>query len=161
MCLGVNVDALMNAVILQSADHFETGPVAHVRQPRITMPAEVALQDPAVLGAIENRAPGFQFMHPRRSFLGVQLRHAAIVQVLAAAHRVGEMNPPVVAVIDIAHGRRHAAFGHHRMRLAQQRLRNHGGLSARGGRFDGRAQSRAARANHQHVVFVNRIIRHG
>ena len=158
--LGVNVDALMDAVILQSADHFETGAVAHVRQARIAMPAEIALQDAAVFGAVENRAPGFQFLHPRRSFLGVQLRHAAIVQILAAAHGVGEMDAPVVAIVHVAHGRGHAAFRHHRVRLAQQRFRDHGGLRARGRRFDGRAQSRAARADHQHVVFVNRIIRH-
>ena len=82
----------MDAVILQRADHFEAGAVAHVSEARIAMPAEVALQNPAVFSAIENRAPGFELMNPRRSFLGVQLRHAAIVQILPAAHGVGEMN---------------------------------------------------------------------
>ena len=119
------VDALMDAVILQRADHLQAGAVAHVRQARIAVAAEVALKNLAVLGAIENRAPGFEFVHPRRSFLGVQFRHAAVVQVLAAAHGVGEMDAPVVAVVHVAHGRRHAAFGHHRVRLAEQRFRDH------------------------------------
>ena len=117
-----NIDALMNAVILQSADHFESGAIADVSQTRIAMAAEVALQNPPVFGAIENRAPGFEFMDARRSFLRVQLRHAAIVQILPAAHGVGEMHPPVVAVVHVAHRRGHAAFGHHGVRLAQQRF---------------------------------------
>ncbi len=158
--LGVHVDALMNAVILQSADHFQTGAVAHVRQPRIAVPAEVALQDAAVFGAVEDRAPGFEFMHPRRRFLRVQFRHAAIVQILSAAHGVGEMHAPVIAIVHVAHGRRHAAFRHHRMRLAQKRLGDHSGLASGGGCFNGRAQPRAARADHQHIVFVNRKLRH-
>ena len=120
--LHVEIDALMDAVILQRADHFEARAVAHVRQARVAMAAEIALQNFPVLGAIEHRAPGFQFAHARRRFLGVQLGHARIVQILAAAHGVGEMDAPVVAIVDVAHGRRHAAFGHHRVRLAQQRF---------------------------------------
>ena len=65
--LHVKIDALMDAVILQRADHLEAGAVAHVRQARIAMAAEIALQNVAVLGAIEQRAPGFQFAHARRA----------------------------------------------------------------------------------------------
>ena len=156
----VEIDALMNAVILQRADHFETGAVAHVRQARIAMAAEIALQNAAVLGAIEHRAPGFQFAHARRRFFGVQLRHAPVVQILAAAHGVGEMDAPVVAIVHVAHGRGHSAFGHHRVRLAQQRFRDHADLHARRRGFNRRAQSRAARAHHQHVEFDLLIFRH-
>ena len=112
----------MDAVILQRADHFEAGAVAHVGQPRIAMAAEVALQDLAVLGAVEDRAPGFELADAGRGFLGVQFGHAPVVEVLAAAHGVGEVDPPVVAVVDVAHRRRHAAFGHDGVRLAEQRL---------------------------------------
>ena len=125
----MNIDALMDAVILQGADHLEARAVAHVRQPRIAMAAEIALQNAAVLGAIEHRAPGFELAHARRRFLGVQLRHAPIVQILAAAHGVGEVDAPVVAIVDVAHRRRHAAFGHHGVRFAEQRFRNHAGLA--------------------------------
>ncbi len=145
---GVDVDPLMNAVILQGANHFETRAVAHVSQARIAVSAEVALQDSAVLGAVKDRAPGFEFVNPRRRLLGVQFSHAAIVQVLAAAHGVGKVNPPVVAVIDVAHGRRHAAFGHYSVGLAQHRLGDRGSLAARRGRLNSSPQTRAARANH-------------
>ena len=49
--------------------------------------------------------------------------------------------------------RRHAAFGHDRVRLAQQRFANQPHFHPRRRRFNRRAQSRAARANDQHVKF--------
>ncbi len=94
------------------------------------MSAEVALQNAAVGGAVEQRAPGFQFAHARRRFLGVQLGHARIVQILAAAHGVGEMDAPVVAIVHIAHGSRHAAFRHHGVGFAEQRFADHSDLDA-------------------------------
>ena len=113
---------VMDAVVLQRADHLQAGAIAHMREARIAMAAEIPLQNLAVFGAIENRAPGFEFAHAVRRFLGMQFGHARIVQILAAAHGVGEMNAPAIAVVHVAHGRRHAAFGHHGVRLAQQRF---------------------------------------
>src|SRR5205814_1423245 len=82
----------MNSMVLQRADHLQPGTIADVRQAGIAMPAEVTLQDAAGLGAIEHGAPGFQFAHARRRFLGVQLGHAPVVDVLSASHRVGKVN---------------------------------------------------------------------
>ena len=127
----VDFHAAVDAVILQRADHFEAGAVADMRQAGIAMPAEVALQDPAVFRAVEERAPRFEFAHALGRFLGVQLRHAPVVQILAAAHGVGEMDAPVVAVIDIGQGRGNAAFGHHGVGFAQQRFAHHADFDAR------------------------------
>ena len=112
-------------VILQRADHLEAGAVADVREARIAVAAEVALQDAAVRRAVEHRAPRLELAHAVRRFLGVQLGHAPVVEVLAAAHRVGEVHLPVVAVVDVAERRGDAAFGHHGVRLAEQRLADH------------------------------------
>ena len=120
----------VDAVILQGADHFETGAVADVRQARIAVAAEVALQNAAVLGAIEQRAPGFQFAHAVGRFLGVQFGHAPVIQILAAAHGVGEVDAPVIAVVHIGQRGRHAAFGHHGVGFAEQRLADHADLDA-------------------------------
>ena len=90
----VNRDALMNAVILQRANHFQTRAVADVRQARIAMAAEIALRNFAFLRAIKHRA-SFEFVHAGGRFLGVQFRHAPVVDVLATAHCVGEMDFPV------------------------------------------------------------------
>ena len=125
----------VDAVILQRADHLEAGAVAHVREARIAMAAEVALQNAAVLGAVEQRAPGFQFAHAIRRFLGVQFGHAPVVQILAAAHGVGEVDAPVIAVVDIAERRGDAAFGHHGVRFAEQRFADHAHFHARARRL--------------------------
>ena len=116
----VNRDALMDAVILQRADHLQARAVADVREARIAMAAEIALRNFPFLRAVEHRAPRFQFVDARRRFLRVQFGHAPVVDVLAAAHRVGEMDFPTVAVVHVAHRRRHAALGHDRVRLAQE-----------------------------------------
>ena len=112
----------MDAVILQRADHFEAGAVADVGQARILVAAEIALQDAAVLRAVEHRAPRFQLADAIGRFLGVQLGHPPVVHVLAAAHRVGEVDLPVVAVVDVGQRRRDAALGHDGVRFAEQRF---------------------------------------
>ena len=118
------------------------------------MAAEVALEDPAVLGAIEHRAPGLELADAIRRFLRVQLRHPPVVHVLAAAHRVGEVDLPAVAVVDVGERRGDAAFGHDGVRLAEQRLADQADLDAGRRRLDGRAQSGAAGADDQDVVVV-------
>ncbi len=110
--LHVDVDPLVNAVILQSADHFQAGAIAHMREARIFVAAKIALQNPPVLGAIEDRAPGLEFAHPRRRFPGVQLGHAPIVDVLPAPHGIGEMDLPIVAIVDVGERGRDPALGH-------------------------------------------------
>ena len=77
-----------------------------------------------------------------------------LLTILAAAHGVGEMDAPVVAVVDVAHRGRHAAFGHDGVGLAQQRFAHQADLHAGRRGFDRGAQSGAARADDQHVEFV-------
>ena len=158
--LHVDVDAAVDPVILQRADHLEAGAIADVRETRIAVAAEVALEDPAVLGAIEDRAPGLELADAIRRFLRVQLRHAPVVHVLAAAHGVGEVHLPAVAVVDVGERRRHAAFGHDGVRLAEQRLADQADLHAGRRRLDRRAQPGAAGADDENVVFVRFEGRH-
>ena len=156
----MDVDARVDAVILQRADHLEAGAIADVGEARVAMAAEIALEDPPVLGAIEHGAPGLELADAIGRFPGVQLGHAPVVDVLAAAHRVGEVHLPVVAVVDVAERRRHAALGHDRVGLAEQRLADQPDLHAGGRRFDGRAEPRAAGADHQNVVRVSFEVHH-
>ena len=149
----VDGDALVDAVVLQGANHLEAGAVADVGEARETVAAEIALRNLALLGAIEHGAPGLEFPHARGSFLGVELGHAPVVDVLAAAHGIGEVDFPVVAVINVAHRRRHAALGHDGVRLAEERFADEADGDAGGGGFDGRAESGTARADDEDVVF--------
>ena len=116
----VDGDAAVDAVILQRPDHFETGAVADVRQPRIAVSAEVALENPAVGGPIEDGAPRFELAHAIGSLSGVELGHAPVVDVLAAAHRVGEVHLPAVAIVDVGQGGGNAPFSHDGVSLAEQ-----------------------------------------
>ena len=116
--LHVHVDALVNTMILQRTDHLQTRTITHVRKPRIFVATEMSLQNSAVFGAIENGAPRLKLAHAIRRFLGMQLDHAPLVHILTAAHRIGEMHFPIVALIDVGQRRRDSAFGHHRVRFA-------------------------------------------
>ena len=89
------------------------------------MAAEISLQDAAVLRAIEHRAPCFQFAHAIGRFLGVQFRHAPLVDVLAAAHGIGEMDLPIVAIVHIGERSGDPSLGHDRVRFAEQTFANH------------------------------------
>ena len=153
----MDVDALMDPVILQRADHLETRAIANVSQSRITMAAEVSLEDSSILRAIEYRSPGFQLAHSSWRFFGVQLGHPPIVHVLPAAHRVGEMDPPVVAIVHVGQGRCDAALRHHGVGFAEQRLADEPYRHPGGGCLDCRPESRSACADDQHIMLVGLI----
>ena len=156
--LHVDVEAAMDPVILERADHLEAGAIADVGEARVLVAAEIALEDAAVRRAIEERAPRLELADAIGRFPGVQFRHPPVVDVLAAAHRVGEMDLPVVAFVDVGQRGRDAAFGHDGVGLAEERLADEADLDARRRRFDGGAQSRAACADDEHVVLV-RLVR--
>jgi len=118
------------------------------------MPTEVALQDQAILGAIEQRAPLLELEDAIRRFLRVQLGHAPVVEQLAAAHGVAEVDAPVVLLPHVAERGRDAALGHDRVGLAEKRLADERGARAPGGGFDRRAEPGAAGADDDHVVVV-------
>ena len=50
--------------VLERADHLEPGPVADVGEARVRVAAERALEDPAVLGAVEHGAPAARARGP-------------------------------------------------------------------------------------------------
>ncbi len=156
----MDVDALVDAVVLQRADHLQAGAVADVGQPRVLVAAEVALEDAAVCGAVEEGAPRFQLAHAGGRLLGVQLGHAPVVDVLAAAHGVGEVDLPVVAVVHVGQRRGDAALGHDGVRLAQERLAHQPHRHPARRRLDGGPQPRPAGADDQHVVLVRLVLRH-
>ena len=113
---------VVDAVVLERADHLEAGAVADVGEPRVAVAAEVALEDAPVLRAVEERAPVLELADAVGRLLRVELRHAPVVQELAAAHRVAEVDLPVVLRVDVAERRGDAALGHDRVRLAEERL---------------------------------------
>ena len=156
--LHVHVEAAVDAGVLKRANQLQARAVADVREARIAMAAEVPLEDPAVRCAIPDRAPRFQLANALGRFLRMELGHAPVVEVLPAAHGIGEMHAPAVAVVHVGERRRHAALGHDGVRLAQERLRDHGDLGAFGRSRDGRSQSGTSGSNDQDVVIENGIV---
>ena len=115
----VHVDAAVHAMILQGANHLQTGTVADMGEPWIFVAAKIALQNAPVFCAIENCSPCFQFAHAVRRFFRVQLGHAPLIHILTAPHRVGEMHFPIVALVHIGQGGGDPTFGHHGVRFAK------------------------------------------
>ncbi len=156
--LHVHIDALMDAVILEGPDHLEAGTVSHVRQPGILVAAEIPLEDAAIRGAVEQRAPRLQLLHPGRRLLRMQLGHAPVVEILAAAHGVGEVDFPVVPVIHVRHCRGDSALRHHGVGLAQERLADHADLDTRRRGFDRRAEAGPSGTDHQDIVVEGLVL---
>jgi hypothetical protein len=150
----------MDSMVLKSADHFQAGTVAHMGKPRIPMAAEIPLENSAVARAIKKCAPGFQFAHACRSFLGMQFRHPPVTQVLTAAHRVGKVNAPAIPVVHISHRRGYAALGHDGVCFAKKRFRNDRDLSASGRNLDGSPQTGTPGSDDQNVVLMRDVLAH-
>ena len=150
----VDVEAKVDPVVLQRPDHLEARPVANMSQSRVFMTTEIALEDAAVGRAIEEGAPRLELADAVRRFLGVELGHPPVVYVLAAAHRVGEMHLPAIAVVDIRERRRDAAFRHHGVRLAEKRLAEQPDFDPRRRRFDCGAEPGSARSDDKHVEHI-------
>jgi hypothetical protein len=121
---------------------------------------EVTLGDAAVLGAVEERPPALQLEDPVGRLHGVDLRHAPVVEHLAATHGVAEVDLPVVLGPDMAHGGGHAALGHDGVRLAEQRLADQRHPQAALLGLDGGAQSRASGSDDDDVVVVCGVVGH-
>src|SRR5262249_27067768 len=148
----------MDAVVLQCSDHLEAGAVADMGEARILVAAEIALKNPAVLGAVEYRAPSFQLSDASGRFLGVKLYHPPVIDVLPAAHGVGEMDLPIVAIIDVGERGRDAAFSHDGVGFPQKRFAHQTNRDSRGGCFDSCAQSGAAGTDDEDIVFVGFVV---
>ena len=111
---------ISHAAVLQRANHFEAGAIAYVTEALERVAAKRALQNFALFGAVEKRAPLLEFTDAVGSFLGVKLRHAPIVEQFPAAHGVTKMRAPIVGFIHIGHCGSQAALGHHGVGLAEQ-----------------------------------------
>ncbi len=134
--LHVHLDAELDEVVLETADHFQAGAITDVAKPAVRMGAKGPLQHAAVGGPVEDRAVGLQLVDAIRRLAGMKLRHPPVVDHLTAPHRVLEMNLPVVLRVEVAQGRGNAALGHDRVRFAQERLAHHVDSGARGRRLD-------------------------
>ena len=158
--LHEHIDASVHGVVLERTDHLEAGAVSDMREPRVPVTAEVALQDEPVIRTVEERSPLLELEHAVRRLLRVELGHTPVVEQLAAAHGVAEVDLPVVLLPHVTHGRRDPALGHHGVRLPEERLAHQRGLHTHRARFDRGTQAGAARADDDDVEVVGLVLRH-
>ena len=111
-----------------------------------------------LLGAVEERAPLFEFADAVGRFLGVKLGHAPVVEEFSAAHGVAKMSFPIVGGVDVGHGGGDAAFGHDGVGFSEERFANHADGSALREGFERRTQSRAAGADDKNVVLAGLVV---
>ena len=159
--LHEDLDAVGHRLLLEGADQLEAGAVADVGQAGEPVASEVALEDQPVLGPVEQGPPVLELAHPVGSLLGVELGHAPVVEHLAAAHGVAEVDLPAVLVVDVAERRGHAALGHDGVGLPQQRLADQRGAQSLGPCLDGGPQPGAAGADDDDVEVVGLVLSHG
>src|SRR5579859_1732360 len=155
--LHVTVETKMHTAILQSANHLEAGAIANVAEASVGVAAESALENRAVIRAIEKRAPLFEFADAVGRFLGVELSHAPVVEKLSAAHGVAEVRLPAVGGIHVGHGGGDSALGHDRVSFSEKGFANHTYRGALRERFNGCAQPGAAGANDENVVLAKLV----
>src|SRR5215469_4399295 len=118
----MDFDALVYPVVLERPDHLQASAIADVCQAGVPVAPEIALENAAVGSAVEQRAPGFQLTDASGCFLGVQFGHTPVVQILSTTHGIGEVNFPVVALVDIGERRSDSALRHYGVGFAQQRF---------------------------------------
>ena len=149
-----NVNALVDASLLECPNDFEAGGIADVGKPREGVAAEISLVDEVLGGAIKNSTPLFELSYTVWGFFGVELGHAPVGKPLAALHGVVEMHLPTVTGVGVLKSSGTATFGHHGVSFAEQRLRDDGGFCTASGRLNGRSKTCTASADDDDVVFV-------
>jgi hypothetical protein len=131
-----DVNAFVNASLLERTNDFETSSVTNVCKAWEGVATEVSLIDQEFGCSIEHSAPLFEFSDSIWCFLGMEFSHAPVSKPLASLHGVMEVNLPTVAWICVLKSCSTATFGHDGVSLAEERLGDDSGLSATSRSFD-------------------------
>ena len=149
-----NVNALVDASLLECPNDFEAGGIADVGKPREGVATEISLIDEVLGGAIKDGTPLFEFPDSVRGFFGVELGHAPVGEPFAPLHRVVEVNLPSVSGVSVLQGCGAPTLGHDGVGFAEQRFRDDGGFGSASGRLNGRSETSTTCADDNDIVFV-------
>ena len=115
--------------------------------------AKRPLVDFALFSAGERHTVVLQFDHRRNGFAAHVLNGVLIAQPVGAFHSVVEMPLPQI-LTHIGQRRRHAALRRDRVAAGGENFGQARCLQALLGHTEGRAQTRTARADHDHIVVM-------
>ena len=131
-----DVNAFVNASLLEGTDDFETSSVTDVRKTWESVATKVALIDQEFRCSVEDSAPLFEFSDSIWCFLGMEFSHAPVGKPLASFHGVVEVNLPTVTRISVLKSCSTTTFGHDGVSLAEERLGDDSGLGTTSCSFD-------------------------
>jgi hypothetical protein len=157
--LVVELDPQLHAVLVQRLQDHVAGAVRGVTGPPdrgltvvAGVPAEAALVDPPLRGAVERQAHLLQVQDGVDGLLAHHLGGVLVDQVVTALDGVEGVPLPVV-VLDVGQGGAHAALRRAGVRPGRVQLGQHGGAGAFAG-LDGRAHPGTAGTDDHHVITV-------
>ena len=149
-----DVNAFVNAALLEGSNQFQTGCIANVSQPWECVASKVSLIDQIVWCSVKHRTPSFEFSNAVWGFLGVELSHPPVSQPFASLHGVMEVNLPSISWVCVLQCCSTSTFCHDRVGLTQQRFCDDGCFGTASSSFDGSSKSGTASTNDNNVVFV-------
>ena len=149
-----DVNAFVNASLLECTDDFEPCSVTNVSESRESMATKVALIDQEFWCSIEDSAPLFEFSDSIWCFLSMEFSHAPVCEPFASFHGVMEVNLPAVSRVGVGECCGTTALGHDRVCFPEQRFGDDGRFRTASCGFDGGTQSGPTRTDDDHIVFV-------
>ena len=78
----------------------------------------------------------------------MEFSHPRVGEILSAAHRIGEVHPPAISLVDISECGGDTALRHDGMCFAEQRFANQADREIAGGGFNRGAESGTACADY-------------
>ncbi len=153
------LDVVLDAVLIQRLQNHVAGAIGRVAGPAhrglavvAGVPAEAALVDAALGGAVERHPHLLQVEHRVDGFLAHDLHGVLVGEIVAALDGVERVPLPVV-VLDVGQRGAHAALGRAGVAAGGIQLGQHRGTHPRT-RLDRGAHPGTARADDHHVVSV-------
>jgi hypothetical protein len=131
-----DVNAFVNASLLECTNDFETSSVTNVRKTWEGVASKVSLIDQEFGCSVEDSTPLFEFSNTIRCFLGMEFSHAPVGKPLASLHSVVEVNLPPITRVSVLESRSTATFGHDGVGLSKERLGDDSGFGTASSSFD-------------------------
>jgi hypothetical protein len=148
-----DVDIAGDGAILEGANEFETGAVTDVAETAVSVGAEGTLRDIPLRCAVEESSPALELEDALGYFFGEELNHAPVIDHLTAAHRVSEVDLPVVSRIDVAKGGSNASFSHDGVSFAEKRFTDDSNAATGFRSGDSSTQASTTGAQDEDIVF--------
>src|SRR6266487_1663523 len=147
--------SLVNAIILQSANHFQSCTIADMCEPRIFMTTKISLKNFSIFGSVKQCPPRLQFFYSVRGFFSMQFRHSPVVDVLSTTHGVSKMYFPVITFVNITQCSRNSSFSHYGVGFPKKRFADQTDRNAVCRCFNSSTKTGTTSTDHKYIVVIS------